>query len=100
MEKLKCAECIKGYFCGVRNTINIVTFNDEIVIQQLLQMYIVKLYYTYILHPGLGRTETIIIQHLYWPKIRKTVQKEVRKCDVCQCTKRSTKKSELPDKLA
>ena len=43
----------------------------------------------------------MILQHLYWPGIRKSVQKEVTECDVYQRTKRSTKKNgKLPAKLA
>ena len=45
--------------------------------------------------------QAIIFHHLYWPGIRKTVRKEATKCDVCQRTKRSTKKyGKLPAKLA
>ena len=42
----------------------------------------------------------MIHQRVYWPGIRKAVQKLVTKCDVCQRTKRSTKKGKLPAKLA
>ena len=55
----------------------------------------------YLLNPGLDRTEEIIRKHFYWPGIRKTAQKEVTKCDVCQRTNSSTKKyGELPAKLS
>ena len=60
-----------------------------------------KWYYTYLLHPELDRTEAMILQHLYCPGILKSVRKEVKKCDVCQHTKRSTNKyGKLPAKLA
>ena len=88
-------ECIKGSFCGVQNNINLVTFNDKIVIPQLLQMYVVEWYHAYILHPGLDRTEAMLCQYLNWPVNRKTVREEVTKCDVCQHTKRSTKKRQI-----
>ena len=43
----------------------------------------------------------MIGRHLYWQGIRNAVQKEVKGCDICQCTKRSTKKcGKLPGKLA
>ena len=59
-----------------------------------------KWYHTYLLHPGLDRTEAMICQYLYWSGIREAVQKKVTKCDVCQGTKRSTKKyGKLPAKL-
>ena len=59
-----------------------------------------KWYHTYLLHPGLDRTEAMIRQYLYWPGIREAVQKKVTKCDICQPTKRSTKEyGKLPAKL-
>ena len=35
--------------------------------------------------------EAMIRQHLYWPGIRDSVQKEVNNCVTCQRTKRSNK---------
>ena len=35
-------EYIKGYLCGGQNTINILSFNDKIVIPQLLKRCVVK----------------------------------------------------------
>ena len=34
----------------------------------------------------------MICQHVYWPDIRDSVQKEATNCDTCQCTKLSNKK--------
>ena len=60
-----------------------------------------KWYHTYLLHPGLYRTEAIVCQCFYWPDIKQAFQKEVTNCDVCQRTKRSTKiYGKLPAKLA
>ena len=59
-----------------------------------------KWYHTYLLPFGLGITKAIFCQHLYWPGIRKSVQKEVTNCDVYQRTKQLTKKGKLPAKLA
>ena len=58
--KLTWSEYKKGSFSGGRNTIKLVTFKDKIVIPQLLQKYVVKWYNTYILNPGLDRTEAMI----------------------------------------
>ena len=90
-EENNSAEYIKGSLYGCWNTINIVTFNDKIVIIQLLTSHPVKWYHKYLLHPGLDITEAIICQYLYWTGIRKTVRKEVTKCDVCKRTKWPTK---------
>ena len=60
-----------------------------------------KWYHKHLLHPGLDKKEAMICQHFYWSGIRKLVQKEATKCDVCQCTKRSTTKyGKIPAKLA
>ena len=70
LEKLNSAEYQKGYFRGGRNTIKLVTYKNKIVIPQKLQKYVVKWYHTYLLHPGLDRTEAMICQNLHWPGIR------------------------------
>ena len=67
---LKCAEFTKSSFRGVRNTIDILTYKDKIVIPQKLQKYAVKRYHTYLIHPGLDQTEAMIFQHLYWPGLK------------------------------
>ena len=74
-EKLTCAEYKKGYFCGGRNTIKLITYKNKVVIPQQLQRYIVKWYHTYILHTGWDRTEEMILQNLYWTDIRNGVRK-------------------------
>ena len=76
-------------------------YRDKIVIPLKLQKYVVKWYHTYLLHPGLDKTEVIIYQHLYLPGISEHFKKEVTGCDTCQRTKWSTKTNgELPVKLA
>ena len=100
-EKLKCAEYSKGYFRRGRSTIPIITYKDNIFIPQKLQKYVVKWYHTYLLRPGLDKTEAMIFQHLYWPGIKYAVYIEVTYRDTYQCAKRSTDKyGELPAKLA
>ena len=100
-EKLKCAEYSKGSFRGGRSNIYIISYKDKIVIPQKLQKYVVKWYHTYLLHPGLDKTEVMIFQHLYWKGIKYAVYIEVTYCDTYQRTKRSTNKyDELPAKLA
>ena len=87
-EKSKCETYKKGYFCGGRNTIKLVTYEGKIVISQKLQKYVLKWYHTYLLHPGPDRTDEMILQNLCYTGIRKSVQKEVTNCDVCQRKKR------------
>ena len=71
------------------------------VIPEIIQSYILHWYHTYLLHPGMDRTEAMICQHFYWTGIRKYVRKEVTNCDTCQCTKRSNiKYGKLPVKEA
>ena len=60
-----------------------------------------KLYHTYLLHPGLDLTEATICQHLYWPGLKEAVYIEVTYCDTCQHKKRSIiKYGKIPAKLA
>ena len=64
MGNLKCAKYKKGSFCGDRNTIELVTYISKIEIPHKLQKYVLKWYHMYILHPGLYRTEAMVLQHL------------------------------------
>ena len=51
------------------------------VIPSIIQSYVLYWYYTYLIHSGMDRTETIIHQHLYWTGIRDAFWKEVINCD-------------------
>ena len=63
--------------------------------------YVLHWYHTYLLHPVMDRTDSMIRQQLDWPNIRDSVQKEVDNCDTCQSTKQSNKKyDKLSYKLA
>ena len=66
----------KVYFSGGSNIdLKLITCKDKIVITSILQGYVVNWYHTYLLHPGMDRTEDMIHQHLYWPDIRYAVRK-------------------------
>ena len=67
--------------------LRLITCEDNIVILPILQKYVLHWYHTYLLHPGMDRTEAIICQHFYWPVIRESAPKEVRNCDTLQNTK-------------
>ena len=51
---------------------------DTTVILSILRSYVLNWYHTYLLHPGMDRTEAIILQHFYSPDISDAVQKEVK----------------------
>ena len=80
----------KGSFHGVSNIdINVIKCEENIVIPSKIQNYVLHWYHTYILHPGMDRTEATIFQHFYWSGIRHAVRKEVNNCDNYQRTKQS-----------
>ena len=61
----------------------------------------ITLFHTYLLHPGMDRTEAMFFQHLYWPDIINAIRREVSNCDKCKRTKQSNNKNgKLPAKLA
>ena len=72
---------------GINIDLRLITCEDNIVILPILQKYVLHWYHTYLLHPGMDRTEAIICQHFYWPVIRESAPKEVRNCDTLQNTK-------------
>ena len=79
----------KGYFCGGSNSdLKLITYKDKKIIPPILQNYVLHWYHTYILHPGMDRTEAMVCQNLYLPDIRDAARKEVNNCDTCQHTKR------------
>ena len=85
MEKYKEGKYKTGYFCGGNNIyLNLITCEDKIVIPPILQSYVLHWYHTYLLHPGMDRTEAMNIQHLYCHGIIKSVQKQVTNYDTCQ----------------
>ena len=92
----------KGSFRGESNIyLNLITREDNMVIQSILQSYVLHLYHMYPLNQGMDRMEAMICQHLYWPGIGNAVGKEVTNCDTCQHTKRLNKKyGKLPAKEA
>ena len=73
------------------NYIKLMAYKVKIFIPQKLQKYIVKCYHMYLLHHGLDQTEAIVLQDLYWPSIRDTIQTKIKDGDDFQCTKISNK---------
>ena len=51
------------------------------VIQHVLQKYVMKWYHKYLLHPGIDKMVVMIYKHLYLLVITKAVQMEVTNCD-------------------
>ena len=62
--KYKMGAYKKGYFRGGSHiNINLVTCEGNIVIQSILQSYVLYWYYKYLLRPVMGRTDVVILQH-------------------------------------
>ena len=89
-----------GPFCGGSNIyLNLITCEDDIFIPPILKSYLLHWYHIYLLLPVIDRMEAMICQHLYWPRIREAIKKEVTDCDTLQRTKRSKiKYDKLPSK--
>ena len=63
-ENFTCANNRRGYFFWGQNTIELVTYNNKIVIPKQLQKYVVNWYHTYLIHPLLYKTEAMIFQNI------------------------------------
>ena len=74
----------KCYFLGGSN---IDLSKDKIAIPPKLQSWVLHWYHTYLLHPGMDRTDAMIQKRLYRPDIRDAVRKEATNCDTCKRTK-------------
>ena len=82
----------KCSFCGGINVrINHIMCKDKVVIPSIIQSYVLNWYHTYLLHPLMDITEAMIRQHVYWPFIIDSVQKELINCDTFQRIKGSNK---------
>ena len=83
--KYKTGTYQQGYFPGVCNIdLKLITCKDNIVILSILQSYVLHWYHMYLLHPGMDKTEAMILQHLYCTNIRDAVRKEVTHYKTCQ----------------
>ena len=101
LNKLKMKVYHAKDFRGGGTTRMLVCYNDKIVIPKILQRYVLHWYHTYLLHPGMIRTEETIRQHLYWPDMQKDVRQYIKTCDTCQRKKKQRKKyGHLPAKEA
>ena len=61
MNKYKDGAYHKGYFSvGSNVDLNLIMCEDNIVIPSIIQIYLLHWYRTYLLHPGMNRTEAII----------------------------------------
>ena len=61
MDKYEYITYYKGYFCGDSNKdLNLITYEDNIVITTKLQNYVLHWYHMCILHPGMDRTKANI----------------------------------------
>ena len=72
--------------------LDIITCENKIVIQSIIQSYVLHWCHTYLLHQGMDRLDAIIFQHLYWTGIRYSAKKDVTNCDTSQLTKSRNKK--------
>ena len=77
----------QGSFRGGSNIdVKLIICKNNILIPSKLQSYLLHWYHTYLLHPGMDRTEAIIRQQLYWPDLIDAVLMELINCDTCQRT--------------
>ena len=68
MAKYKYGTYHKGYFGGGSNIyLKLITCKDNSVIPSKIQVYVLHWYHTYLLHPGMDRTEAMIRQNFQWP---------------------------------
>ena len=70
MDKYNNVTYHKGYFLGGSNdNLKLIPCKDKIVVPSKLQICALHCYHTYLLNPGMDRTEAMIFQHLYWTDI-------------------------------
>ena len=91
----------KASFCGgINDNLSLIACMDKTAIPSIHQSYVLHWYHTYLLHPVLDRTETMIWQHLYWPNIRYAIRKKVKIVTFVNLQKDQIKYGKLPAKLS
>ena len=79
--------------------VELLTYQQKIVIPTSLRGRILAWYHSYLAHPGQTRMEATLRQTLWWPNMRKDVERHVRTCPECQKFKGPRKKyGHLPAK--
>ena len=72
--KYKTGKYHKGSFReGSNIDLNLITYNNNIVIPSKLQSSVLHWYHTYFVHTIMDITEAMILQDVYWPDIRDSV---------------------------
>ena len=87
-EKLKCANYHTKSFCGGGNTFMLIYKNYKIVMTTTLRKYVVDWYHTYLLYPGMQRTEASISHYYYWTQLRDDIQTHIKFCKTCHKNKK------------
>jgi hypothetical protein len=60
--------------------------HHQIVIPQSLIWEVIKGNHdpVFVAHPGVKRTQDLILLRYWWPNVRRTVEQYIQKCDPCQ----------------
>ena len=91
---------LKPFYRG-ESQYDLICHNSKIVVPQTLQKQITEWYHTFLIHPGINRTEETISQHFWWKTMRQDITKHVSCCAICQKNKRKHKKfGHVPPKKA
>jgi len=92
---------LKAFRGGGKSRHLFVDSKEKIIVPQVLQQSMVDWYHYSLCHPGENRTELTIKQHFNWTNMKKDIQRTIKKCHVCQLTKKTRKKyGHLPPKEA
>jgi len=76
--------------------VELISYENRIVVPSSLQGRITAWYHEYLVHPGMDRMAKTMAQTLYWRGMGKDVERYVRTCHKCQlCKKTSSKKHGL-----
>jgi len=91
---------LKSFYRG-ESQYDLICHKHKIVVPKTLQKQILEWYHTFLIHPGINRTEETINQHFWWKTMRDDITKHVSCCPICQKNKRKHKKfGEVPPKKA
>ena len=102
MQAVKSPKATEQYYKYTLEGVELYTHLGKVVVPRKLQGRIVAWYHHYLGHPGATRLANTINQTLWWPSMRRDVDRHVAHCKKCQLCKKTLNKKygHLPAKEA
>ena len=90
--KAKLLQGISSYSIKAIEGVELIHFNNKIVVPKTLQERVMEWYHHHLCHPGETKMERSMNAIYFWQNMQKDIAKHVKTCDMCQRCKKSRNK--------